>query len=200
MAIVKVEHWVFRAPVAEPVANAFGAMSNRPALFLRISASDGTWGWGEVFCNFPQVGAEHRARLISSIFAPLLAGFADDSPSAVRAMLEARTRRMAIQCGEPGPFAQIVGAVDQALWDMAARRAGMPLWKLLAGQEGVGGQGKDGRNRRGTQCLDDLVHVVLRGVETGRHRARMPAEGASSAFRRMTGDLMIGSVRPHELR
>ena len=79
MAIVKVEHWVFRAPVAEPVANAFGAMSNRPALFMRISASDGAWGWGEVFCNFPQVGAEHRARLISSIFAPLLAGFADDA-------------------------------------------------------------------------------------------------------------------------
>ncbi len=143
MAIAKLEHWVFRAPVAEPVANAFGAMSNRPALFMRISATDGAWGWGEVFCNFPQVGAEHRGRLISSIVAPLLTGFADDARAAVRAMLEARTRRMAIQCGEPGPFAQIVGAVDQALWDMAARRAGMPLWKLLAAQEGLGEQGSN---------------------------------------------------------
>ena len=52
------------------VANAFGAMSNRPALFLRISADDGAWGWGEVFCNFPQVGAEHRARLIVTSFLP----------------------------------------------------------------------------------------------------------------------------------
>ena len=141
MAIVKVEHWVFRAPVAEPVANAFGAMSNRPALFVRVSASDGAWGWGEVFCNFPQVGAEHRGRLISSIVTPLLTGFADDSPGAVRTMLEARTRRMAIQCGEPGPFAQITGAVDQALWDMAARRAGVPLWKLLSSQPGMVGTG-----------------------------------------------------------
>jgi L-alanine-DL-glutamate epimerase-like enolase superfamily enzyme len=41
---------------------------------------------------------------------------------------------MAIQCGEPGPFAQITGAIDQALWDMAARRAGEPLWKHLGGQ------------------------------------------------------------------
>jgi len=40
---------------------------------------------------------------------------------------------MAIQCGEPGPFAQITGAVDQALWDMAARRAKLPLWQLLGG-------------------------------------------------------------------
>jgi len=138
MAIVKVEHWVFRAPVLEPVANAFGAMSNRPALFLRISASDSAWGWGEVFCNFPQVGAEHRGRLLSSIVAPLLTGFADDAPAPVRNMLEVRTRRMAIQCGEPGPFAQILGAVDQALWDMAARRAGVPLWKFIAAQSGMG--------------------------------------------------------------
>ena len=51
----------------------------------------------------------------------------------VRALLERRTRQMAIQCGEPGPFAQITGAVDQALWDIAARRAGVPLWKHLGG-------------------------------------------------------------------
>src|SRR5262245_32807374 len=104
--ISRVECWVLRAPVAEAVANAFGAMTNRPALFLRISASDGAWGWGEVFCNFPQVGAEHRARLVESIFAPLLKGIAASNPAAVRALLDARTRQMAIQCGEPGPFAQ----------------------------------------------------------------------------------------------
>ena len=131
MPITKLESWLYRAPVAAPVANAFGTMNNRPALFVRISASDGAWGWGEVFCNFPQVGAEHRARLIASLFVPLLGGFASDEPATVRSMLEARTRRMAIQCGEPGPFAQITGAIDQALWDLAARRAGVPLWRLL---------------------------------------------------------------------
>lgn len=135
--IEKVECWVFRAPIAEPVANAFGAMTNRPALFLRITASDGAWGWGEVFSNFPQVGAEHRARLIDSIFAPLLTGVAADDPAPAGALLAERTRRMAIQCGEPGPFAQIAGAVDQALWDIAARRQSMPLWKLLGGQPRV---------------------------------------------------------------
>ncbi len=131
--IEKVECWVLRAPIAEPVANAFGAMTNRPAVFLRVSASDGAWGWGEVFSNFPQVGAEHRARLVASIFAPLLAGVAADDPAPVRALLDRRTRQMAIQCGEPGPFAQITGAVDQALWDLAARRAGVPLWRHLGG-------------------------------------------------------------------
>ena len=132
-SIDRLDCWVLRAPIAEPVANAFGAMSNRPAVFLRISASDGATGWGEVFSNFPQVGAEHRARLVSSIFAPMLAGVAADDPASVRTLLDQRTRQMAIQCGEPGPFAQITGAVDQALWDMAARRAKLPLWQLLGG-------------------------------------------------------------------
>lgn len=135
--IEKVECWVLRAPIAEPVANAFGAMTNRPAVFLRVSASDGAWGWGEVFSNFPQVGAEHRARLVDSLFAPLLAGAPADDPAPVRALLEHGTRRMAIQCGEPGPFAQITGAVDQAMWDMAARRACVPLWKHLGGTNRV---------------------------------------------------------------
>jgi L-alanine-DL-glutamate epimerase-like enolase superfamily enzyme len=135
--IENIECWVLRAPIAQAVANAFGAMTNRPAVFLRIAASDGAWGWGEVFSNFPQVGAEHRARLVDSLFAPLLNGYAADDPAPVRTMLAERTRRMAIQCGEPGPFAQITGAVDQALWDMAARRAGVPLWKHLGGTDRV---------------------------------------------------------------
>jgi len=134
---MKIERWVLRAPIDAPLANAFGAMTNRPALFLRVTAPDGAWGWGEAFCNFPQVGAEHRARLVDSIFAPLLGGVATSDPAAVRALLERRTRPMAIQCGEPGPFAQIIGAIDQALWDMAARRAGVPLWKHLGGQNQV---------------------------------------------------------------
>lgn len=131
-----VECRVFRAPITTPLANAFGAMNNRPAVFLRLVASDDCWGWGEVFCNFPQVGAEHRARLVESLFAPLLQGTPCRDPERVRKRLDQRTRRMAIQCGEPGPFAQVTAAVDQALWDMAARRAGVALWKLLGGHSG----------------------------------------------------------------
>jgi D-galactarolactone cycloisomerase len=134
--ISRVECWVLRAPITEPMANAFGAMTDRPAVFLRVSASDGAWGWGEVFCNFPQVGAEHRARLVDSIFGPLLNGAGSSDPTVVRTLLDRKTRQMAIQCGEAGPFAQITGAIDQALWDLSARRAGVPLWRHLGGTHG----------------------------------------------------------------
>ncbi len=133
VTIDRIECWVHRAPIDVPVANAFGAMSNRPALWLRLTDSDGGSGWGEVFCNFPQVGAEHRARLIDSLFVPLLKGLEASDPAPVRAHLERRTHRMAIQCGEPGPFAQIIGAVDQAMWDLCARRAGQPVWRYAGG-------------------------------------------------------------------
>lgn len=70
MTVEKIECWVFRAPIERPVTAAVGSMTNRPAVFVRIRADDGAWGWGEVFCNFPTVGAEHRARLLrEAVFA-----------------------------------------------------------------------------------------------------------------------------------
>ncbi len=147
MTISRIECWVFRAPIATPVLTSFGALHDRPAVFLRVSASDGAWGWGEVFCNFPQVGAEHRARLVDSMFAPLLTGAPSDDPPALRNKLEEQTRLVAIQCGEPGPFAQVISAIDQALWDLCARRAGLPLWKLLARHDGTVNPDASGRVR-----------------------------------------------------
>ena len=133
--ITHVECHLFRAPIATPVANALGAFTDRPAVLVRLGASDGATGWGESFANFPPGGAEHRARLVATVFAPLLAGAPCADPDALRATLERRTHRMAIQCGEPGPFAQVIGAIDQAAWDMAARRAGVPLWRHLGGTD-----------------------------------------------------------------
>jgi len=131
--IERLECWALRAPIAQPVRIAFGAMSTRPAVFLRLSAADGAYGWGEVWANFPPTGAEHRARLAKSIFAPLVAGQDSSDPGRLRAALERRTHILALQCAEPGPFAQVIAAIDQACWDLVARRAGTPLWKALGG-------------------------------------------------------------------
>lgn len=142
MTIEKVECWVFRAPIAVPVTAAVGRMDNRPAVFVRVSARDGAWGWGEVFCNFPPVGAEHRGRLVRDIVGPLAAGRPSDDPEQLWMFMTERLRRMALQAGEPGPMAQAAAAIDQALWDMQARRAGKPLWRLLADGAGVHADGR----------------------------------------------------------
>lgn len=125
---------VYRAPIAKPVRTAFGAMTDRPAVVVRASADDGTIGWGEIWCNFPTCGAEHRARLVASVLAPMVVGQTWQSPETVFATLTERTRKLALQAGEPGPIAQAIAGIDIALWDMAARRAGRPLWRFLGGQ------------------------------------------------------------------
>ena len=126
-----IEPLVYRVPLATPVRTSFGVMHDRPALLLRVRDQDGIEGWGEVWCNFPAVGAEHRARLMQSVLAPLAIGKTWRSPAALFQALTQQTAVLAIQSGEPGPIAQAIAGLDIATWDLAARRAGKPLWQLL---------------------------------------------------------------------
>jgi L-alanine-DL-glutamate epimerase-like enolase superfamily enzyme len=128
--LARAEVIVCRAPLAQPVVTAFGAMRDRPAVLLRLADRHGAHGWGEVWCNFPASGAEHRARLLADTVLPLVLERALRTAGA-RAELEARLRVLALQTGEPGPLAQALAALDIALWDLAARRAGLPLARLL---------------------------------------------------------------------
>ncbi len=102
-------------------------------VLVRLVDADGTVGWGEAWCNFPAVGAEHRARLVDSVLAPLAAGRRFESPAALFDELTRATAVLAIQSGEPGPIAQAIAAIDLAAWDLVARRANLPLWRLLGG-------------------------------------------------------------------
>lgn len=125
---------VFRAPIAAPVVTSFGVMRDRPAVLLRVEDADGAHGWGEIWSNFPSCGAEHRARLATSAFAPALfeREFAD--PAEAFMFLERRLRILALQAAEWGPFAQVLAGIDVALWDLAARRAGLRVAELLGGE------------------------------------------------------------------
>lgn len=136
LTIDRLEAFVLRCPIQTPVQTSFGIMRDRPALFVRLIDREGAQGWGEVWCNFPAVGAEHRARLLDTVFAPLLQGQAYANPQAAFDDLTARTEVLAIQCAESGPIAQCIAGLDIALWDLHARRLGQPLWRLLGGQGG----------------------------------------------------------------
>jgi D-galactarolactone cycloisomerase len=129
----RVEAFVFRYPVRTPVKTSFGVMHDRPAVFIRVEDKEGAVGWGEAWCNFPTVAAEHRARLVNEVLAPLVIGKAFPSPREAFEGMTERTAVLALQSGEAGPLAQAIAGVDIALWDLAARRAGKPLWAALGG-------------------------------------------------------------------
>jgi D-galactarolactone cycloisomerase len=130
--IARIEAFACRAPIARPVATSFGVMHNRPAVFIRIEDEDGAFGFGEAFANWPAAGAEHRVNLLMDDVADLALSREWDSPEAMFYELTRVTRIRALQCGEPGPFAQMVAALDIAAWDLVARRAGLPVARMLA--------------------------------------------------------------------
>ncbi len=133
LRIARIETFLCKAQIAEPLRASFGAMHHRNALLLRVEDTDGAHGWGEVWCNFPAYGGDNKARLIETIIAPVaLAGTYADPADAWRSITD-RTARWAIQCAEPGPFAACIAGIDLALWDLVARRAGQPLRTVLGG-------------------------------------------------------------------
>jgi L-alanine-DL-glutamate epimerase-like enolase superfamily enzyme len=187
--IARVEAQLFRYRVETPVRTSFGVMTSRPALFVRIEDREGAVGWGEAWCNFPDCGAEHRAHLLRTLFAPLLEGRAPADPAAVSADLAERTAVLAIQSGEPGPIHQCIAAIDTALWDLAARRAGEPLWRYLGGTSPevrvyASGINPEAPERTAARCRDE-GHRAFK-LKVGFGEARDVAN--LKAMRAMLGD------------
>lgn len=125
--IDRIEAQVFRVPIAHPVATSFGVMRDRPAVFVKVTASSGAFGWGETFANWPAAGAEHRARLLIEDLADLLLGRTVTHPARTFGELERAVHIRALQCGEWGPFRQVIAGIDTALSDLFARAAGLGL-------------------------------------------------------------------------
>lgn len=135
--IRQVSALVYRAPVTVPVETSFGVMLDRPSVLVRIEDDTGTVGWGEIWCNFPGVGAEHRARMLESCISPILKERSWLHPQQAFAELTRRLHVLGLQTGEPGTIAQTIAGADIAMWDLAARQLGQPLWKLLGGSPQV---------------------------------------------------------------
>ena len=134
MRIDRISVHVFRAPTPRPVATSFGVMRDRPAVFVRLSDGEGAHGWGEIFANWPSAGAEHRARLLIEDMGDLVLGRTVEAPGDLAPALTQETHIRALQCGEWGPFRQVIAGLDTALHDLFARRAGLPLARYLARQ------------------------------------------------------------------
>ena len=132
--LTAIEARLVRTPISTPVRTSFGVMHDRPTLLVRVTDAAGVQGYGEVWCNFPVCGAEHRLRLIETEIAPRITGTDFASPQACYAAMTERLRILRLQTGEPGPIAQAIAGVDIAIWDMIGKRLGAPLHALLGAE------------------------------------------------------------------
>ena len=130
ITLASIEAFAFRVPIQTPIKVAFGTFRDRPFVLVRVVDVDGAEGWGEVWCNWPAVGAEHRARLAVDIGERLI-GRTLESPDQGFELLTSQLEVLVLQTGEVGPIAQVVAGIDIALWDLAARKEGLPLYRRL---------------------------------------------------------------------
>jgi L-alanine-DL-glutamate epimerase-like enolase superfamily enzyme len=127
-----VEAFAYRVPIESPVKVAFGTFRDRPVVLVRVVDADGTEGWGEAWSNWPAVGAEHRARLAIDIGERLI-GKCFAAPDDAFRSLTRELEVLVLQTGEVGPIAQAIAGIDIALWDLLARKRGMPLYRCIGG-------------------------------------------------------------------
>lgn len=193
-AIRKLEAFCYRYPLSTPVVTSFGRMLNRPAVFVRVEDDDGHAGWGEVWANFPSTGAEHRARLVNEVLAPAITGFVANEPRDVFDRLTEATAVLALQSGEPGPFAQAIAGIDLAVWDLHARRRSVALWKLLGGDRRRIRVYASGINPTGSRQMAEAAlrrgHRALKlkiGFDLAADRANL------AALRQLVGDGMLAA-------
>jgi D-galactarolactone cycloisomerase len=122
MRITGMRPFVLRWP--EP--NDFG--HDRMTVLLAVDTDAGMTGWGEAIAMWPEA-CRAAAAVIEDGFAPLLAGRDPTDVSGAWAAMKAQSWWY----GEGGIATLALSAVDMALWDIAAKDAGVPLVDLLGG-------------------------------------------------------------------
>jgi o-succinylbenzoate synthase len=109
------------ARLREPFVSAHGESTERELLLLRLEGDDGTLGAGEAAPFEPYDGVSVDA--VRSAIEDCR-GLLEQSDGRERAdLLRA--------CAERAVLPQAIAAIDLALWDLAGRRAGEPVWRLL---------------------------------------------------------------------
>lgn len=97
-------------------------------LLVRIETASGAVGWGE---GFGVIAPRATAEVVVDLLGPLLVGRDPRDPAP---LAEDLADTMRVRGFRGGFFGDALAAVDIAVWDLAARLAGLPLVRMLGGQ------------------------------------------------------------------
>jgi L-alanine-DL-glutamate epimerase-like enolase superfamily enzyme len=95
-------------------------------LLVRVLTDAGIEGWGEAFGH---AVAPATKTVLDTMIAPLFVG---RDPSDITGLLHEAERKLHI-FGRNGPVIYALSGMDIALWDIAGKAAGLPLYRLLGG-------------------------------------------------------------------
>jgi galactonate dehydratase len=97
------------------------------SVLVRVTASDGTVGWGE---TYGIIAPEAVVAILRDVLIPLVEGRSPEDPAAIYADLYDLMR---VRGGSGGFFGDALAAIDIALWDVKARVQRMSVAQALGG-------------------------------------------------------------------
>ena len=119
---------VLKSPLGEPFSFSQGWVRQRSATLVEVLTDEGVSGWGEAFAQGLEP-PEIAATVIDKALRPLVIG-ADPLATEV---LWHRMYHATRDYGRKGSVVAAISAVDIALWDIAGKVYGAPVYKLLGG-------------------------------------------------------------------
>src|SRR6185369_6921139 len=129
LKLEKLELCEIGLPLKAPFETSFGTTFERRILIVRVFDSDGACGYGE--CTAPEAPfynhetVDTALSIIPNFAVPLISnGNVRCAADVSAALAPIRGNRMA------------TGAVEAAIWDLEAKREGIPLWQHLGGTRG----------------------------------------------------------------
>ncbi|WAJ27436.1 mandelate racemase/muconate lactonizing enzyme family protein [Antarcticirhabdus aurantiaca] len=133
MRIAAVEPFIVHLPVTgNAIADSTHQVTHWGVVGTRIVTQDGLVGYGFTGTHAHLASDRLITACIADAYAPLLIG--EDATERSRLWTKL-ARHPALQwVGRAGITHLALAAVDVALWDLAAKTAGLPLWALLGGR------------------------------------------------------------------
>lgn len=125
MKIAKVETIPIKQELKEPFGNAQGWTTARQYLIVKITADDGSFGYGE--CWGPVAG---NHQIVEKIIAPMLVG---EDPHNNAVLWEKIQFKLRWAYHSFSPYSALSG-VDIALWDLKGKLMEAPISTLLGGR------------------------------------------------------------------
>jgi L-alanine-DL-glutamate epimerase-like enolase superfamily enzyme len=118
-------------PLAIPIRPGSPPSPWEPALakqiLVRVDTDDGLTGWGEAFAYGAPLAV---CNIVDETLGPLLVG---EDPTRIEAHLD-RLQRVLMVWGRRGLGMFALAGVDLALWDLAGKTLGVPVYRLLGGR------------------------------------------------------------------
>jgi len=157
MKITDIKLLELRVPLAVPIKMSFGLRTERRHLFVEVHTDEGITGLGDTWTNFPFWCVDERKITLESL-KRFFAGKDPLNRNDIWAGIQNKIllSDIGLQYGSKGPVYQALSGIDIALWDIAGKAMGVPVYQLLGGK------------------LRGSVPAYASGLSAGDYAARIP--------------------------